>query len=93
MKVSAAIVLTDNNGNDAFSIFHDQSSNSGSNGAVYMWGKGDYVYRPVIIGNESQTESQGIYLYDNIEKNHIATRGWVRENAGSGGTGGYAVFG
>lgn len=93
MNISAAMILTDNDGENAFSIFHDQSSNTGTGGAVYMWGMGDYSYRPVIIGNESTSDSQGIYLYDDTEPNHIATRKWVRENAGSGGTGGYAVFG
>jgi hypothetical protein len=92
MDITSAIRLSDNSGNHAFSIFHDQSSNSPNGGIVYMWGAGDYQYTPIVIGNETSTNTQGVYLYSYDDDSHIATRGWVLENAG-GGTGGYAVFG
>ena len=88
MRISSAIILTDNYGNSAFSLFHQQSDNT-----VYMWGAGNYQYSPVVIGNKNASgTAQGVYLYDDIDANHIATRGWVLDNAGGGGTV-VAVFG
>lgn len=81
MDIQSAIRLTDNYGNHAFSIFHQQSD-----GNVYMWGMGDYSYKPLVIGSKSSSRTQGVYLYDDIDANLIATRGWVEDHAGSGGT-------
>ena len=81
MDIQSAIRLTDNDGNHAFSIFHQQSD-----GNVYMWGMGDYEYTPLVIGNKSSSQTQGVYLYDDIDDNLIATQGWVLDHAGSGGT-------
>lgn len=80
MDIQSAIRLTDNYGNHAFSIFHQQSD-----GNVYMWGAGVYEHTPLVIGNQSASRTQGVYLYKDIDDNLIATRGWVLENAGSGG--------
>ena len=76
MDIQSAIRLTDNYGNHAFSIFHQQSD-----GIVRMWGAGSYEYSPVIIGNSSTASTQPIYLYDQRDDNLIATRGWVNNNA------------
>lgn len=77
MDIQSAIRLTDNYGNHAFSIFHQES-----NGNVYMWGAGEYTYSPVIIGNASAgSAKQPIYLYDQTDDNLVATRGWVNNNA------------
>ena len=88
MNISAAIILTDNDGNRAFSIFHNKGSGDTVPG-VYMWGTGNYKYTPLIIGEKSTTGTQGVYLYQIGDDNHIATRGWVRANGGGSST---AVF-
>lgn len=86
MRISSAIILTDNNGNDALSLFHQQSDS-----CIYMWGMGDYSYTPIIIGNGNSTQEQGVYLYQRTDDNLIATQGWVLDNAGGGSS--VAVFG
>lgn len=84
MRIRSAIILTDNNMNPAFSIFHDESNNSPTGGAVYLWGNGEqHKFGPVVIGNnDSYGNTQPIYLYSITENNRIATRGWVLENGG-----------
>lgn len=92
MRINSAIIMTDNAGNDAFSIFHDESSNSVSGGTFYLWGKGTHSYGPVVIGNKNSSGTQPIYLYSVNNDNLIATQGWVLENTGGVGTN-YAIFG
>ena len=92
MLMNSAIQLTDNSGNHTFSIFHNEGNGvSAGRRGVYMCGVSLNLATPdpLMIG----ASNQSVYLYDAVESNLIATQGWVRENAGSGGTGGYAVFG
>ena len=88
MEISSAIKLTDNYGNHSFSIFHNEGSGDTIRG-TYIGASGHNLTDPLFIGNSSQK----VYLYDINDNNLIATRGWVLENAGSGGSGGVAVFG
>lgn len=92
MLMNSAIQLTDDSGNHTFSIFHNEGNGvSAGRRGVYMCGTSLNLATPdpLMIG----ASNQSVYLYDAVESNLIATQGWVRENAGSGGTGGYAVFG
>lgn len=91
MKISSAIQLTDNYGNHSFSIFHNEGNgvSAGFRG-TYICAAGNNLTDPLFIGSENQK----VYLYDYGDENLIATRGWVLDNAGSGGgSGGVAVFG
>ena len=74
---NGALIITDNNNSEAFSIFHNQSD-----GTIYMWGNGDYSYSPVVIGNrDAYGNEQPIYLYKKGNDDYlVATRGWVLEN-------------
>ena len=92
MLMNSAIQLTDDSGNHTFSIFHNEGNGvSAGRRGVYMCGTSLNLATPdpLMIG----ASNQSVYLYDAVESNLIATQGWVRENAGIGGTGGYAVFG
>ena len=92
MLMNSAIQLTDNSGNHTFSIFHNEGNGvSDGRRGVYMCGVSLNLATPdpLMIG----ASNQSVYLYDAVESNLIATQGWVRENAGSGGTGGVATFG
>lgn len=80
---TGCVYLTDNNDKKAFSIFLNQ----GDYDAFYMWGYGDYDTAPIILGN---TYGNGVYIGSYTDNNRVATRQWVRENAGGGSS--VAVF-
>ena len=81
---TGCIWLTNNAKEKRFSISHDESNPATPFIQLYN------PYDPLIIGR-NQTS---VYIASsNTSDNLIATRGWVLANAGSGGTGGYAVFG
>ena len=85
MRISSAILLTDNDGNHTFSIFHNEGNGvSAGNRGTYMCGVSLNLDTPdpLMIG----ASNQSVYLYDVSDDNLIATQGWVLENAG-GGTG------
>lgn len=82
------IYLTDNDGNKAFTLFHDETGFGFP--AFVLWGVGDYENDPIVLGS---TESK-LYIGHPSENYEVATKSWVRDNAGSGGGGTVvAVFG
>lgn len=87
---TGCIWLTNNNEDKAFSIFLDENQAAGYE-AFYLWGSGSYYTTPIIIGNST---ASNVYIGNYTENNRVATRGWVLENGGSGGSGTVvAVFG
>jgi hypothetical protein len=92
MRISSAIMLTDDSGNHTFSIFHNEGNGvSAGRRGTYMCGVSLNLATPdpLMIG----ASNQSVYLYDAVEDNLIATRGWVLDNAGAGGGTVVAVFG
>ena len=88
MYITASINICDNYGNQSFSIFHNEG-NGTSDGfrGTYICASGKNLTDPLFLGRATQS----VYLYDYGDDNLIATQGWVRENAGSGGSGGTAI--
>ena len=81
------IYLTNNNGNRRFVISHDESQ-----GYEQMFIQSVSTANiPLTLGDADGM----VYIGDYASGNEVATRNWVRNNAGSGGTGGTAtaVFG
>lgn len=92
MLINSAIQIADDSGNHVFSIFHNEGNGvSAGRRGIYMCGVSVNLATPdpLMIG----TSNQSVYLYDAIDDNLIATQGWVRDNAGSGGGTVVAVFG
>lgn len=82
---TGVVFLTDNSGNKRVGLFHDESQNF----AQVILRKYSQDYCPLVI----EFDDDDVYIGDRADGNEVATRSWVLENAGSGGTGGYAVFG
>ena len=82
MLINSAIQIADNSGNHSFSIFHNEGQpySDGERG-TYIGAAGHNATDPLFLGSETQK----VYLYSIGEDNLIATRGWVRENAGVDG--------
>lgn len=84
MKISSAIMLTDNDRNHVFSIFHNEGNGvSAGRRGTYICGTSLNLATPdpLMIG----ASNQKVYLYDAVDDNLIATQGWVRANGGGGG--------
>ncbi len=86
---TGCVYLTDSNDDKAFSIFL-QEEDSWNYEAFYMWGYGDYTNTPLILGT---TSGAGVYIGNYTDNDRVATRGWVLDNAGSGGGSTVAKFG
>ena len=78
---TGCVYMTDNDDNKAFSIFLNEDSTEYD--SFRMWGYGDYTDIPIIIGT---TSGVGVYIGDYTDNNRVATRQWVRDNGGSGGS-------
>ena len=78
------IYLTDNAGNKKYTLSHDESQ--GFEQVMMMSAVGYNI--PLVLGDSDSTVYIGWFGDDYI----VATRKWVRDNAGSGGTA-IAVFG
>lgn len=74
---TGCIWLTDNSKKNSFSISHDESQNAQR--VIYLHNP----YDPLVIGRNQES----VYIASsNTDDNLIATRGWVNDHAGSGGT-------
>lgn len=80
------ISLADNDGEKAFNIFHDESGFGLP--TIIMWGTNSHSSDPIVLGSGAAT----VHIGQPTELCQIATREWVRENAGTGGKV-VAVFG
>ena len=85
---TGCVYLTDNDDNKAFSIFLNEDASSYD--ALYMWGYGAYTNVPIIIGS---TSGAGVYIGNYTDDDRVATREWVRDNAGGSSGTVVAVFG
>lgn len=89
MLINSAIQIADDSGKHSFSIFHNEGNGvSGGFRGTYIGAAGNNLTDPLFLGSSTQK----VYLYDYGDDNLIATRGWVLDNAGAGGTA-VAVFG
>jgi hypothetical protein len=77
---TGCIYLTDNQKNKKFSFFHNEDDNT-----VYMWDYVDSTLKIVIGDDEGR-----VYIGDGNPGSEIATRNWVLENGGGGGTAKFA---
>ena len=73
---TGVISLTDNNGEKAFNIFHDESGfNTGS--MFVLWGAGEHKNDNILLGG---TDSK-VYIGSETTNSEVATKGWVNNNA------------
>ena len=83
--ITGVIYLTDNDGNNRFSLFHDESQ-----GYEKVMFNSYLGALPIVIGDVSDK----VYVGNDSTDNLVATQGWVLENASSGEGGTVvAVFG
>lgn len=82
-KFTGVIYLTNNNKENVFSIFYDESQ--GTKQVLMHNVTADKM--PLVLGDEGS-----VYIGTATTGNEIATQEWVKSNTGSGGTA-YAVFG
>ena len=85
VKVTGHIIFTDNAGVERFSISHDESQDYGAFVMLHPMTDQD---EPIVIGDTDGN----VYIASLASGNEVATRGWVKKNAGGGGSG-VATFG
>lgn len=77
---TGVVNLTDNDKNEVFAITHDESQPSGA--FVHLHSTTSTKY-PIILGDSNSGE---VYIGSKTNQNEVATKGWVLENGGGGGT-------
>ena len=84
---TGVIYLTDDNNKRKFSIFHDDSQGY----EMILLHNTSASNLPIVIGDYDSN----VYIGNYADGHQVATRNWVLDNAGSGGSGGggVAVFG
>lgn len=82
---TGVIYLTDNDGKKRYSLFYDESQGYPQ---LFLHSCSS-TNIPLVIGDYDGN----VYVANNAVGSEVATRDWVLENAGGGGTGGVAVFG